>query len=446
MATSGFDSYYGDNPWSGIATNQRDWYVPDLLDVFRARSIYRQFVPMQVDLAAQRTKQMVFSLVYDLEPNTDTIGLRDLWLPASHTDSASLTINMEHHGDKVALHKYDELVTYWQRNGRKGLRPIVRDLIGLSMVDTLDILARNAFLSAPYAMYSGTATGFDDLGTSDLFDPDTVQDIWLGLSYREVPLANNPAGVDGTIFAITTPGVLYDVQTQGTDDWVNLLKYNDVGRALRYEVGMYKNARFLQTTRNTLWNCGAVSKQCTIISALNPGSGAAATVDTVYSVGQSGATNYIQLSAFSAGDFEVNDIVTIHTTRTSAFGVTDGVDYRSGMNTVRRIVSVDAANDRIAVDKPVMKDYSTDLGSTVYGYVTKGRHIHATVFVGGPNGVVAGVAQPPEFHTPAVVDDLEAMYRFSWDTYLKYQAFRPEVYEVVFSAGSVRLKGDVVNQ
>ena len=29
MATTGFDTYYGDHPWAGISTKTRAWYVPD---------------------------------------------------------------------------------------------------------------------------------------------------------------------------------------------------------------------------------------------------------------------------------------------------------------------------------------------------------------------------------------------------------------------------------
>jgi hypothetical protein len=31
--------------------------------------------------------------------------------------------------------------------------------------------------------------------------------------------------------------------------------------------------------------------------------------------------------------------------------------------------------------------------------------------------------------------------RFSWDGYLGYQTYAPEVFEVVFSAGTTRIKG-----
>jgi hypothetical protein len=57
--------------------------------------------------------------------------------------------------------------------------------------------------------------------------------------------------------------------------------------------------------------------------------------------------------------------------------------------------------------------------------------------------VVAGVGQPPEVKVPPTVDDLMSMFRFSWDAYLKYQRFRPELYETIYSLGSTRVKGGV---
>jgi len=88
-----------------------------------------------------------------------------------------------------------------------------------------------------------------------------------------------------------------------------------------------------------------------------------------------------------------------------------------------------------------MVDMNTDLGGTVYAYVTKGRHIHSSIFVGGPQGIVAGVARAPRYHAPPPVDDFEQVHRFSWDAYMGFNAYAPEMFEVVFSAGTFRVKG-----
>jgi hypothetical protein len=39
------------------------------------------------------------------------------------------------------------------------------------------------------------------------------------------------------------------------------------------------------------------------------------------------------------------------------------------------------------------------------------------------------------------VDDFEMVQRFSWDAYMGYQPYAPEVFEVVLSAGTTRVKG-----
>jgi hypothetical protein len=39
------------------------------------------------------------------------------------------------------------------------------------------------------------------------------------------------------------------------------------------------------------------------------------------------------------------------------------------------------------------------------------------------------------------VDDFEMVQRFSWDAYMGHQSYAPEVFEVVLSAGSTRVKG-----
>ena len=89
-----------------------------------------------------------------------------------------------------------------------------------------------------------------------------------------------------------------------------------------------------------------------------------------------------------------------------------------------------------------MVDMDTDLGGGVYAYVTKAQNVHASIFVGGPNGIVSGVARPPRFHAPPPVDDFEMVQRFSWDGYFGHQPYAPEVFEVVLSAGTTRVKGD----
>lgn len=436
---------YGDNPWESIGTKTRAWYEPILLDVYRARNIYTKFIPHAVDLRGRETNQITFTQMYDLEPDTDSIGLRDMWLPAQQTDSNARTITTEHHAGKVALFKYDDYINYWRRNpGRAGLEPIIRNLLAQSIADHMDILARNAFATGEYKSYCGNASDFGSIEAADLFDIDVLDDIWLGMSYREVPFANNPAGATGDVIAITSPGVLHDIRTQADSEWMSKAEYaGDLGRMLlNMEVGRVRATRFLQSTRATLFNCGEITAQTTITASASAGDGAYATVDGNVTPGQADSTRYIQVADASGFVGKENQIVAIHATRTSDYGVTNGVDFTEGSLSYRRLVNVNTSTNRLAFDRPLQKDYDTDLGSGVYGYVTLARHIHSTIVLGGSEGVVSGVTQVPTLHQPPTVDDVMGMRRFSWDAYIKFQQFKSDMFEVIFSAGNVRIKGD----
>jgi hypothetical protein len=287
----------------------------------------------------------------------------------------------------------------------------------------------------------------------DKFDPYIGSDIWLGMANRGLAQALGPSGAEGSIFAFTSPGVIHDIQDD--DNWKGVHEYLQDRILLRYEVGAFKNVRYIQTPKCTLWNTGTILARAPVNAAVTAGDGApnpsTTKVDGTYQVGQTtgGITNYIQLDTPTSGsmsDFAVNDIITIHATTTSAYGVTDGVDYQEGKLTNRRIVAVDEGNKRLVLDQPVLVDFDTDLGGGVYAYVTKARNIHATIFVGGPQAIVAGVAQQPLFYALDPVDDFNAIHRFSFDQYMGYQPYQPEVFEVVFSAGSTRVKGPTVVQ
>jgi len=435
MATGDFDLYYGDHPFGTFSTTTRDWYVPDLIDIYRTRSVYSPFVRYQVNMAAAPTETMRFTLVYDTEPDVTALGNRDLWAPSQHLDSAEVTVQMERHGDKLAMHYFDEMVTYWRQNGAAGLRRIVRQKLAQNMTDYLDILARNAFGNAHYMMFSGTATGtsdlhFDHLTSADIFDVDDTMKVWLKAAMNEVAMANNPTGPGQTIVAITTPGVIYDLQATAASSshWKSVQQYTNTPPISRYEVGTYKQCRFIQTTRNILWNCGLVTNQTTVAADVTAGDGAPATSTLVrgaYAVGgQTGATNYVTMT--DATGFAAGDVLSFHRQRES-----DNRAMWDDPKKFERIVYSVSGNN-VAFERPIL----WDLTASDTWYVTKGRHVHMTVFPVGPNGIAAGVGMRPEIHTPPPVDDFMRMYRFTWDAWIKYQLFRPEEVYVIFSSGS----------
>ena len=153
-----------------------------------------------------------------------------------------------------------------------------------------------------------------------------------------------------------------------------------------------------------------------------PGQGAAATVDTVYTVGQAAATKYITVDDETG--FAVGQYVTIHNHDLGAV-----VLESDGSQETRRIVSIDTGNNRIALNKPLLKPHADD------DYVTNAVDVHMTLTLGGP-AVVYGIGEDPHLIQPPVIDDLQILQRIGWRGFLKMQMFRPEFFEVAESAGS----------
>lgn len=445
-------SLYGDNPWEGITTNQRMFYDPMLRDVYRQRAVFGPYVNFRQNLGDVRAKTMTITSLFDIHANSDKIGLRDMMIPASHVESRSQQITFDRYGGKVAYHVYDDIITYWKNGGSSAsvIRAIINDKLGQHMIDVQDMLARNAFLSVPHKLYAGGGSSFADLESDNTLSTKDLGEIHLGMKYRGVPYAQSANGNVGTIVCITSPGVIYDLQMQ-TDpkDWLWPMAYADPSRLLNYEVGTYKNVRFVETPKATLFNAGVQTIQATVSVAINAGDGSpdpeTTAVDQTYYVGQPGATHYITLTAGTdMTKFAVNDIVTIHSQRTNAHGVTNGVDFRDGTVTNRRIVAIDAGNRRLSFDQPIMIDFTVALDTNVYAYVTKGRHVHAAIFVGGSDGIVMGIGRAPRLHTPVMIDDFDSIYRFSWDSYQGYNMYNPNVLETIFVSASFRNVGPML--
>jgi hypothetical protein len=441
-----FAGTYGQNPWSDVDRKTIPYYVPALLEQFRLRNVYAPFTTFAVDMEQQNAETMYFSELFDIEADKSSGDNRELWFNTSYIDSRQFSITCERHFGKIALHKYEPWVTYWRKNGGD-LRQIARGALGISISDVIDELTRDAYLAGPYWLISGhtsatkSASGypnFSAITATDTFNPDDLAKIFLIMDMQwNVPFANDPTGVSGrSLFAVTTPGVWYDLITDDTLNFREKLETLQDPRILRYEVGQYLNTRYIKTGRNVLWNCGTITAQTTLSADAAIGSGAAATVDGHYTVGQTtvrehtnGAGNTRYVTVADATGLAVGDIVTLHKTRTSAYGVTNGVDFNEGTLTNRRIVSISGTN--IAFDKPILRcEY--DSGH----YLTKAVHIHATVVIGGPRAVVWGVTQPPSLYTPPVIDDGMGQIRYTWDSYMKAQQFRPEMAYVIYSAGS----------
>src|SRR5512140_2574755 len=157
MATGDFDLYYSDNPWEAIDKNQRTWYDPDLIALFRQRSLFTPTIQFTKNLGDVRATKMVMTQLLDPHPDYTALALRQIWMPASHIDSRQCEIVFSRYGGKVAYNTYDDMVTYWRQNGAEGIRRVMQGALGQHMIDVQDFLARNAYLKGAqdtgYALY-----------------------------------------------------------------------------------------------------------------------------------------------------------------------------------------------------------------------------------------------------------------------------------------------------
>jgi len=334
----------------------------------------------------------------------------------------------------------DSYINRWRKSGAAGLEAIVRDLLAQSVVDQFDLLARNAFLALPFSTCAmGEVSSMGAIRAYDLYDQNWALDAKLQAVTLGLPGFDDVGS--SRVVAITTPGAMYALEQNA--NWRDILKYTEFGiqKLFNGEMGSLGGVRYVVTPKNILWNAGEIAFQTYASSPITAGDGGADWGP--YTVGQAAATKYITLNAWDDDCFKVNNVVTIHAVRTSAFGSTNGVDFRDGMTFNRIIKSIDKGNKRIGFERPLFWDFATDLvpSTGVYAWVTSGRNVHATCFIFGPGAVGAGVTQNVEMHVPPVVDDLMSLHRFSWDAYVKYQTVRPEWAEVVFHAGQHRIGG-----
>lgn len=375
------------------------------------------------------------------------------------------------YGNGMSLHRESEMFNYWKRNGRENaLRSIIQQSLGQAIVDHVDLLARNAFLKNPYAYFgSGSATGFNGITTSHRLSTDLVDAIQLGLKDRKLPYAAYPTNLDpGDVFCITSAGARYDLMREVNSSnlvdnkFVNIKMYADPSSIVNGEVGSYRGVRFIETPMSILWNAGAVTSQTTITAAVEPGDGApdpeTTAVDQVRYVGQPDATHSIAVT--SSSGFLVGDKVTVHKLRRTSgeiaagnYGVVDGLNWEDPMAQDMVIHSIPDGTHITFKEPYMMTDLSgngleTNLGGGTYGYVTKATNIHTAIFFSGQyqNGIIAGVTQPPRIYTPPAVDDFESIYRITYDMWMKYQLWEPQVYEVAFIAGSNKDKGVVYSR
>ena len=282
--------------WSSTLPSwQRDYYELLLLETLRTKSILVPFCIVKEDFRAADSGVVIYTEVFDTEPNWNALTESNIWMQGAHLDSRTVRIELEIHGDILKFSDYSEIVQYVNRGDMRGL---VSNKIGQNQNDYLDILSRNAFLQHPNKGYMNGQANRTALTATDLFDPDVAETIRVHLEENDIPGVFSVGDGDGqTIAVVTTPRVIKDIRTGNNSKWLEVQEYAGSARKFTSEAGMWAGMRFVKTNRLRLRNHGAVTTQTTLAAAAPAGSGAAQTVDAVYTVGQSNATRYITVAS-----------------------------------------------------------------------------------------------------------------------------------------------------
>lgn len=457
-----FEDYYNVNPVAVIDQNLWDDKVPEVIAQFQTGpTIFTPLVDWTDRSARTGAAVSQYSEILEGDVDNDEIALTAMYIPEPMgVDSRQRELRVARYGDKVQLAESSNIHQMFVMSGQRDWRPLLRGVLGNNVKRKLELISRNVFMKGPKSFwtYANGATDFSDLTSTSIFNIEAVNGWNLRLGNTGSPVI--PGEAANAKVAIVPPGVIYDFQaslaTSSQNEaqmWRDAVLYQE---KLRYEIGTYKNIRFVENPndrygQNTsvLYNAGAISYQATIKSAITAGDGSpdpeTTKVDETWAVGQKDVTHYIQLDTGDAANFAVNDVVTIHTVRTSDYGVTNGVDFMSGKTITRRIVAVDSGNDRLSFDRPVMKNYNTDLGGTVYGYVTKGQHVGMILVLGSRGGVMGNVNRPLKFYEPVPIDDFMSVYRYVWDIVAGWNIWEPNLFEVHFCSVTLPTPGGVIS-
>lgn len=471
---STYEAFYDVNPVATLDQNVWDERIAELVLQFRQQPVV--YTPMiDWDNRQQQTgaQTSIFTELLEGDTDVDTIPFTANYIGVTTgVDSRARKLSSARYGDKVQLHESSNIFQQWNLSGGRDWRPLLRGLLGANVIKKHELLARNAYVGltpSDFRTYAGSATDFASIGSGDVFDLDIINEWNLRLGNTGSPVI--PGDGANAKVCMMPPGMVYDFQKQlATASQNETALWRDVqlyaGNAIRYEIGTHKGVRFVQVPNNkygenlaVLYNAGTITKQVGVSQAINMGDGApdpdvaADMVDDVWMVGQKGATHYVQCTSGSdLSSFAKGDIVSIHTQRTNAFGVTNGVNILSGKTITRRIVKVDDSLDQLVFDRPVMFNYNTpfigtpDGGAegTLYAYITKARHIGFCLILGARGGIMGEVARPIKFYEPKPIDDFESVWRFVWDAYEGYNLWEPNLYECHFAAVTLPKAGGVI--
>lgn len=448
-------------PWPNLEGRVRPWYEPFMEAPFVRNTMWRSLVSYMIDMRSVHAEEAHFTQRLQAPPDPSPLEKRGITLPRSYYDSRSYRVNYSSYGGSVMYHKYDGMIYQYAQRAEKNpsianggipnpdLEAVIRQDLATNMAQTMDILARNAFIlnSALNHSFASDATGFHDLAAGDTYNPETAQLIKLSAAY-------DPREPSGVFPAVISPAAEYSmVNMPQTSNYMTYRQAVQDAMLLNYAGPEYMGTTYVRNWRMTLYNVGTVLAQASITVAIEPGDGSpdpeTTRVDEFWATGSNDARHYIQLSniddpSTAETGFKVGDIVTLHRTRPAANGrlaTINGVQWDHPHNIEARIVAVDYTADTISIETPVLNEnFYSAISAGLYGWVTKARPVHCAIFfpmgLGNP-GVAGVVMDPPKFYVSPPVDIRKARWEFGWDTYMGYGVINPEAFAVHFHSGPI---------
>jgi N4-gp56 family major capsid protein len=407
-----------------LPLSYRPYYQAQLLDVLRARTIFQQYVRPVVDFAAVDTKQIVFSEVYDLHPAIGTLGEGVPFVEGAFLDGTQYTIEVSEHGNVVKTNRFHTTTQFWNSGNFKSL---VREKLGRNLVESIEIMARNAFLTTGNSYYSDAGAGAaptDRAGvaTDDIFVPDYADLSRTNLESRNALGLNDP---DNSIVCIVHPRQERDIRNAAGSEWKDVMLYADSRRILRGEAGMLDGVRYVKNNFCRLPNAGAQVAQTSLDAASVKGQGGPDS-------DKASLLKYVQCPATDdlvALGFAVGQEVTVHDQNLGAAVLeTDPTAEH------RVITQVDNTNKRLYFDKPLLVSHNAG------AYITEARDLYTATVIGGPS-VLWGVAALPSVIVPPVIDDFGRINRISWYGIFDFHLVRDHHVEVWTTAASTANHG-----
>lgn len=460
--TTTFEDYYNMNPIAVVDQNVWPDRIAEVIMRFQTGPvIYTPLIDWTNRSQTTGASQSIFTELLEGDVDFDEIAMTTMYITdPAYIDSRKRELAVQRFGDKVQLNKTSNIFQQWRASGSRDWRPLLRGVLGNNVVRKIELISRNAYLRAPkaYWTYGGDATSIGTLVAADTFNLAIVNAWNLRLGNTGSPVI--PGQAAAVKVAIVPPGVIYDffsglaaASANESSMWRDATLYQE---KLRYEIGTFKNVRFVEVPNDkyglnnaVLYNTGAIQYQTTVSSAITAGDGSpdpeALAVDEVWKVGQQDVNHFIQLAnTTDMSQFNIGDIVTLHTVRTDAYGVANGVDPLSGRTIHRRVVLKDTGGFTLSFDRPVMRNYSTALSTGVYGYITKGLHIGFILVLGSRGGIMGNVNKPIEFYEPRPIDDYESVWRYVWDIIAGWNVWEPNLFECHFVPVSLPKPGGII--